>query len=38
MYVDPKEPEIERADRAAQRAYVTRFFSQFSSKPSSNSS
>jgi hypothetical protein len=31
MYVDPKEPEIERADRAAQRAYVTRFFSQFSS-------
>lgn len=31
MYVDPKEPEIERSDRAAQRAYVSRFFSQFSS-------
>ena len=30
MYVDPKEPEIKRADRAAQRAYVSRFFRQFS--------
>jgi hypothetical protein len=31
IYVDPKEPEIERPDRAAQRAYVNRFFSQFGS-------
>ena len=31
MYVEPKEPEIERPERAAQRAYVGRFFSQFAS-------
>lgn len=31
MYVEPKEPEIERAERAAQRAYVGQFFSQFAS-------
>ena len=31
MYVEPKEPEIERADRLAQRQYVTQFFTQFAS-------
>ncbi len=29
MYVDPSEPEIEQPARAAQRAYVNRFFAQF---------
>ncbi len=29
MYVEPKEPEIERPERVAQRSYVGRFFSQF---------
>ena len=29
MYVDPSEPEIEQPARAAQKAYVNRFFAQF---------
>ncbi len=29
MYVEPSEPEIEQPARAAQRAYVNRFFAQF---------